>query len=104
MELYFFYFVVFPICILHELFFSLDRPQYINYASLGNTVGHELTHGFDDTGRKYDLNGNYVNWWNSETEENFSENAQCFIQQYSKFTDRTTGRNVGDVYPNYDGI
>ncbi|KAJ6639054.1 Neprilysin-2 [Pseudolycoriella hygida] len=84
----------FPIAILHELFFSKDRPQYINYASLGNTVGHEITHGFDDNGRKYDLYGNLVNWWNVDTKRKFSDQTECFIDQYSEYTDPKTNLTV----------
>lgn len=88
----------FPIAILHELFFSVGRPQYINYASLGNTVGHEITHGFDDNGRKYDLNGNLINWWNSEAKQRFSEEADCFIEQYNQYTDPKTNLTVDGEY------
>ncbi|XP_037049508.1 neprilysin-2-like [Bradysia coprophila] len=88
----------FPIAILHELFFAMDRPQYINYASLGNTVGHEITHGFDDNGRKYDLNGNLINWWNAEARRKFSKEAECFIDQYNHYTDPKTNLTVDGDY------
>lgn len=91
------YFVEFPIAILHELFFSVDRPRYINYASLGNTVGHEITHGFDNDGRAHDLNGNLVNWWNSETESKFAEHTKCFVDQYSSYTDSRTKLTVTNI-------
>lgn len=84
----------FPIAILHELFFALDRPQYINYASLGNTVGHEITHGFDNTGRKYDLNGNLADWWDANIEMTFLNRSECFVDQYSNFVDEITKLKV----------
>lgn len=88
------YFPEFPIAILHELFFSVDRPQYINYASLGNTIGHEIIHGFDNGGRKYDLNGNLKNWWKPETKRNFLIKATCISNQYSHYTDPSTNLPV----------
>ncbi len=88
------YFVEFPIAILHELFFSVDRPRYINYATLGNTVGHEITHGFDGDGGQYDLNGDVVNWWNQETQKRFTEISKCFVQQYGRYKDARTQLTV----------
>lgn len=72
----------------------MDRPHYINYASLGNTVGHEITHGFDSNGGDYDLHGNEVTWWDDHTTEEFNENAQCFVKQYSRYTDAKTQLQV----------
>lgn len=79
------FFVEFPIAILQEIYFSADRPQYINYASLGYVVGHEITHGFDNKGREYDLNGNLIDWWNPETEIKFEEKTKCLINQYNHY-------------------
>lgn len=86
--------IEFPPAILHEKFFSMDRPHYINYASLGNTVGHEITHGFDSSGRNFDLNGNYVNWWNEGTEKEFLNKSECFVQQYNRYEDAKTQLQV----------
>lgn len=61
---------------------------------MGNTVGHEITHGFDNNGRKYDLNGNQINWWNTNTKRNFSEMANCFVDQYNQYTDPKTNLTV----------
>ena len=49
-------------------------------------IGHEITHGFDDQGRQYDGNGNAIPWWSSETIEAFTNQAQCFIDQYNNYT------------------
>lgn len=65
--------------------------EYLNYASLGFTVGHELTHGFDNIGYQYDADGNLKNWWTNETRKKFEAKFQCFIEQYGNFTDRVSG-------------
>lgn len=57
----------------------------VNYGSIGSVMGHELTHGFDESGREYDKNGMMHEWWNSQTIENFKNATQCMIEQYSKF-------------------
>lgn len=65
--------------------------EYLNYASLGFTVGHELTHGFDNIGYQYDADGNLKNWWTNETRKKFEAKFQCFIEQYGNFTDSVSG-------------
>jgi endothelin-converting enzyme/putative endopeptidase len=60
-----------------------DAP---NYGNTGATIGHELTHGFDDEGRQYDAKGNLKDWWTKEDAQAFEERAQCIVDQYSKYT------------------
>ena len=60
-----------------------DAP---NYGNTGATIGHELTHGFDDEGRKFDHAGNLKDWWTKEDGAAFEERAQCIVDQYSKYT------------------
>lgn len=55
----------------------------MNYGSIGQIIGHEITHGFDDQGRQFDLNGNLVDWWQDDTEAKFATKAECIIQQVS---------------------
>ncbi|XP_031638615.1 neprilysin-2-like [Contarinia nasturtii] len=74
-----------PAAVLQDRFFSADRPSYMNYATIGWFIAHEITHGFDDEGRQFDINGNVANWWDFETERKFSSKAQCIIDQYSSY-------------------
>ncbi|KAJ5918765.1 hypothetical protein N7454_009909 [Penicillium verhagenii] len=67
-------------------FYGATAPLYLAYGSFGAISGHELSHAFDSTGRHYDETGNYTNWWDDETVQAFEERAQCFVDQYSKFT------------------
>ncbi|KAJ3024848.1 UNVERIFIED_CONTAM: Endothelin-converting enzyme 2 [Siphonaria sp. JEL0065] len=66
--------------------FSRTQPSYLNYGACGSVMGHELTHGFDDSGRKYDASGKSRDWWTPTTAEQFNERAQCFVDQYSNYT------------------
>lgn len=72
----------------------MDRPHYMNFAAIGSIIGHEITHGFDDLGRQYDIEGNIANWWSEMTENQFLENANCIIEQYGNFTDLKTNLPV----------
>ena len=60
-----------PAGILQGVFFSSDRPQYLNYGAIGWVIGHEITHGFDDQGRLFDKDGNLMNWWQPETSSRY---------------------------------
>ena len=59
--------IQFPAGILQGVFFSSKRPSYLNYGAIGGVIGHEITHGFDDQGRKFDKEGNLINWWDLKT-------------------------------------
>lgn len=85
---------VIPAAILQDRFFSTSGPNYVNYASIGTLVGHEITHGFDDQGRQYDFIGNLVDCWNPETGQQFLEKAKCIIEQYSNYMDLNTNLTV----------
>ncbi|KAI0996094.1 Neprilysin [Podosphaera aphanis] len=78
--------IVFPAGILQFPVFEVDLPHYLNYGSFGSIVGHELSHAFDSSGRHYNENGNYTDWWNNNTVTHFEQRAQCFIDQYAKYT------------------
>ncbi|KAJ5594766.1 uncharacterized protein N7459_000974 [Penicillium hispanicum] len=79
--------IVFPAGIMQPpTFYGNAAPLYLSYGAFGAVSGHELSHAFDSTGRHYDETGNYTNWWNPATVEAFEKRAQCFVDQYSKFT------------------
>ena len=68
--------IAFSAGILDGMFFQKDRPLYMNYGAIGSTVGHEITHGFDDRGSQMDGEGNLVDWWEPETKTRFLEKAR----------------------------
>lgn len=86
-----------PAGILQGKFFTIDRPRYMNFGSIGYVMGHEITHGFDDEGRQFDENGNLANWWHPETLRNFLERAQCIINQYGNYTDEQTKLKLNGI-------
>ncbi|KAJ5951245.1 uncharacterized protein N7479_009658 [Penicillium vulpinum] len=101
--------IVFPAGTMkHPVFYGPQSPLYLTYGAFGSIVGHELSHAFDSTGRHYDETGNYTSWWDRDTAEGFNKHAQCFVNQYSKFTvpgDKsfhvngrlTLGENIADA-------
>ncbi|KAL1848279.1 hypothetical protein Plec18167_006276 [Paecilomyces lecythidis] len=79
--------IVFPAGIMQKpVFYGPSAPLYLSYGAFGAVSGHELSHAFDSTGRHYDQTGNYTDWWDKKTVEEFEKRAQCFIDQYSNFT------------------
>lgn len=70
--------------ILQETFFDVDQPKYMNYGGIGSIIGHEITHAFDVQSRNFDENGNFLNWWDTGSEKEYSNKSQCFIDQYNK--------------------
>jgi endothelin-converting enzyme/putative endopeptidase len=74
--------VNFPAGYLQPPFFSGQEDDAANYGDMGGTIGHELTHGFDDEGRQFDKDGNLRNWWTAEDEKKFNERAECMVKQY----------------------
>jgi putative endopeptidase len=74
--------VNFPAGFFQPPFFSDKEDDAANYGDMGSSVGHELTHGFDDEGRQFDKDGNLRNWWTKEDEEKFNARADCEVKQY----------------------
>jgi putative endopeptidase len=72
--------------ILRPPFFDPDRDMAINYGAIGALLAHELTHGFDDQGRRYDSEGNLRDWWTPTDREQFETRAACLVDQYNGFT------------------
>ncbi len=74
--------VNFPAGYFQPPFYSDKEDDAANYGDMGSTVGHELTHGFDDEGRQYDKDGNLKNWWTKDDEIGFNSRADCMVRQY----------------------
>jgi putative endopeptidase len=98
--------MVFPAGIMQLPFFSPEAPPASNYGGLGMVMGHELTHGFDDQGRKFDGDGNLREWWSPQTAKAYEERAACVTKQYDGYiaVDEvhlngrlTLGENIGDI-------
>ncbi|MEW5854188.1 MAG: M13 family metallopeptidase [Myxococcota bacterium] len=78
--------IVFPAGILQPPFFNKDATLPVNYGAMGMVVGHEVTHGFDDEGRKFDAQGNLTDWWTPESGKAFEERTACVKNQYDGYT------------------
>jgi putative endopeptidase len=76
----------FPAGVLQPPAFDPKSDAAPNYGDTGGTIGHELTHGFDDEGRQFDAQGNLRDWWTPEDAKHFEERASCISDQYSKYT------------------
>ena len=97
--------IVFPAGILQPPFFYADGDDAVNYGAIGVVIGHEMTHGFDDMGRKYDKDGNMNNWWTPEDSEKFKATTQRLVDFYNEFIvidtlrangELTLGENIAD--------
>jgi endothelin-converting enzyme/putative endopeptidase len=95
----------FPAGILQPPFFDRQVDDAVNFGGIGAVIGHELTHGFDDQGRRFAGDGNLNDWWTAEDAKEFEQRAQCFVDQYAgypaiddvKLNGRLTlGENVAD--------
>ena len=75
----------FPAGILQPPFYGSNMDDAVNYGSIGVVIGHELTHGFDDQGRKFDADGNLKDWWTADDAKAFEERASCTADEYSSF-------------------
>ncbi len=76
----------FPAGILQPPFFDPRRDLAVNYGGIGAVIGHEMTHGFDDQGRKFDGDGNLRDWWTAKDGAEFEQRAACIANEYSGFT------------------
>ncbi|HEY2914367.1 MAG TPA: M13 family metallopeptidase [Candidatus Angelobacter sp.] len=73
----------FPAGILRPPFYDNEADEAVNFGAIGVVIGHELTHGFDDEGRKFDLHGNLHDWWTVADSKQFEERSQCFVNEYN---------------------
>jgi len=77
--------ISFPAGILRPPFFSPLADDAVNYGAIGAVIGHEMTHGFDDSGRKFDADGNQVDWWQPADSIAFDARAKCIVDEFSSF-------------------
>ncbi|KAG0249007.1 hypothetical protein DFQ27_000463, partial [Actinomortierella ambigua] len=78
--------IFFPAGIMQKPMFAARNPEYLNFGGLGYIVGHEITHGFDDTRRFFGPDGKEEDWWTNATAARFEEKVKCYVDQYNKFT------------------
>jgi len=74
--------ITFPAGILQPPFFDMDADDAVNYGAIGIVIGHEMGHGFDDQGSKYDADGNLKNWWTDQDRAQFEKRAACIVNQF----------------------
>lgn len=77
--------IVFPAGILQAPFFNAEADDAINYGAIGAVIGHEITHGYDDSGANFDAKGNMSMWWTPDDKKKFDERANCIVTQFSAF-------------------
>lgn len=108
--------IVFPAGILQPPFYNYKADAAVNYGGIGAVIGHEISHGFDDQGSRYDADGNLQNWWQEEDLKNFQERTGKLVAQYDAYEplegvnvqgQLTLGENIGDLgglLVAYDGL
>jgi predicted metalloendopeptidase len=98
--------IVFPAAILQPPFFDMKADDAVNYGGIGAVIGHEISHGFDDQGRKFDGKGMLRDWWTAEDNERFMARANMLVKQYDAYSplpgmnvngQLTLGENIGDL-------
>ena len=101
--------IVFPAAILQPPFFDVDADDAVNYGAIGSVIGHEIGHGFDDQGSKFDGRGRLSDWWTEDDRSAFMAKAEQLIEQYNGYSPRqldaehtvngalTVGENIGDL-------
>jgi endothelin-converting enzyme/putative endopeptidase len=98
--------IVFPAAILQPPFFNVEADDAVNYGGIGAVIGHEIGHGFDDQGRKFDGDGNLRDWWTEEDNTRFEERKNKLAAQYNGYEvidgltingEFTSGENIGDL-------
>ncbi|WP_312823672.1 M13 family metallopeptidase [Epilithonimonas sp.] len=98
--------IVFPAAILQPPFFSFNADPAVNFGGIGGVIGHEISHGFDDSGSRFDGDGNLNNWWTESDRKNFDEKVGQLAAQYDKYEPVkgsfvngkfTSGENIGDL-------
>ena len=98
--------IVFPAGILQPPFFDPNADDAVNYGAIGLVIGHEITHGFDDKGSKFDKDGNFKNWWSKKDREEFETRCKAIVEQFDAYEalpgvfingTLTQGENIADL-------
>ena len=98
--------IVFPAAILQAPFFNFEADPAVNFGGIGAVIGHEMTHGFDDSGAEFDGDGNLQNWWTAEDKKNFENATKALAKQYDQYEPVkgvfvngtfTSGENIADL-------
>ncbi|MDO5105397.1 M13 family metallopeptidase [Capnocytophaga sp.] len=98
--------IVFPAAILQPPFFNFHADPAVNFGGIGAVIGHEMTHGFDDSGAEFDSDGNLTNWWTDADKENFKNATLALTEQFNKYEPVkgtfvngvfTSGENIADL-------
>lgn len=74
-----------PAAMLQGIYFHKNRPPCMNYGAIGSIIGHEILHGFDEEGSKFDDEGIFAPWWTCKTKKQYSKIKKCLITQYNDF-------------------
>jgi predicted metalloendopeptidase len=108
--------IVFPAAILQPPFYNYQADEAVNYGGIGAVIGHEISHGFDDQGSRFDAEGNMTNWWTDDDRDQFESRNQKLIDQFDAYEalpgvfvngQFTLGENIGDlggIHAAYDGL
>ncbi len=97
--------IVFPAAILQPPFFDAEADDALNYGGIGAVIGHEISHGFDDQGRKFDAEGNMKDWWTKDDETKYNALTDKIVEQFNEYAldkahvngKMTLGENIGDL-------
>ncbi|MDO8732380.1 MAG: M13 family metallopeptidase [Actinomycetota bacterium] len=98
--------IVFPAGILQPPMFDADADDAVNYGGIGTVIAHEITHGFDDQGRRFDANGEFVDWWHEDDQQHFTALAERLVAQFDEYIivddvhvngRLTLGENIADL-------
>jgi len=98
--------IVFPAGILQAPFFTIDADDAVNFGAIGSVIGHEITHGFDDQGSKFDASGQMRDWWSEEDRSEFEARAEVVVEQFNSYEiesglnvngELTLGENIADL-------
>ncbi len=98
--------ITFPAAILRPPFFDMNADAAVNYGGIGSVIGHEISHGFDDSGRQFDGDGNLRDWWTADDGSRFKQRADALVKQFAGYSvldnrhlngELTLGENIGDL-------